>query len=149
MLLNIKSPTGKADGWDWEKIMNMAGEGYLEWAVSRVSALTNTTNGMEKETLSKLDIIRSSSTEQSDIYGITLCFYYLFEILRVTGCNCCPQALIMWLSKGGSIQIDVLPFILSTEIEVRDRLSHYPSWWKALQAHGKPFVDSNLWSATP
>ena len=68
---------------------------------------------MEKETLSKLDIIRSSSTEQSDIYGITLCFYYLFEILRVTGCNCCPQALIMWLSKGGSIQIDVLPFILS------------------------------------
>lgn len=99
MLLNIKSPTGKADGWDWEKIMNMAGEGYLEWAISRVSALTdNTTNGMEKETLSKSDIT-SSSTEWSDIYGITLYFYYLFETVRVTGCNCCPQALIMWLSR--------------------------------------------------
>lgn len=99
MLLNIKSPTGKADGWDWEKMTNMS-EVYLEWAVLRVSALTNnSTNGMEKETLSKLDITRSSFTERSDIYGITLYFYYLFETVRVTGCNCCPQALIMWLSR--------------------------------------------------
>ena len=89
MLLNIKFPIGKADGWVWEKIMTMAGEDYLEWAISRVSALTNNNNnGMEKETLSKLDITRSSSTEWSNIYGTTL--YFL---------------LFVWNYKGSKLQL--------------------------------------------